>query len=56
MQRTLQQGVEVLREPNALWSFIVKGLHEGDTLIVGSPDLNRADRLPSAPPLSKIQE
>lgn len=56
MQRTLQQGVEVLREPNALWSFIVKGLREGDTLIVGSPNLSQADRLPSAPPLSEILE
>jgi hypothetical protein len=49
----LEPGRQVIRDPNALWSFIVTGLRNNDTLVVGSPDLTTAEPLPTLPPLTQ---
>ncbi|MHB1458876.1 MAG: hypothetical protein ACYC0V_18350, partial [Armatimonadota bacterium] len=43
------QGIE--RSDRALWSLIVKGLKDGDQVILGAPDVN-GPILPSTPPLT----
>jgi hypothetical protein len=48
----LVPGKQVLRDPNSLWSLIVRGLRGTDTLIVGNPDLTTAERLPMLPPMT----
>lgn len=37
---TLEPGVDVTRVPEAFWSLLIKGLHSGDQVIVGDPDIN----------------
>ena len=49
-QRTLT-AEEIMRTAGASWSFVVRNLRDGDTLVVGTPDLNAAEVLPSTPPL-----
>jgi hypothetical protein len=51
MKIPLKAGERVLRDPNALWSLIVKDVHAGDMVVIGDPDLAAADKLPCAPPL-----
>jgi hypothetical protein len=53
-QRVLRPGAELARDPRALWSLHVSGLRDGDTVIVGSPELNGAEKLPCAPPLLEV--
>ncbi len=53
-QKTLDPGAELMREPDAFWSLIVRNLRDGDTVIVGKPDLSAANRLPVAPPRATI--
>lgn len=51
-QIPLEPGVRVTRDANSLWSLIVKEVRPGDTIVVGSPDLAIAERLPCGPPLT----
>ncbi len=51
-QRALRAN-EITRSPNALWTLLARDLRDGDTLVVGTPALNAAETLPSAPPLTE---
>ena len=50
-QRVLQPGAELACDLSTPWSLRVSGLRDGDTVIIGSPELSGADNLPCAPPL-----
>ena len=50
-QRVLQPGAELSRDSNTPCSLRVSGLRDGDTVIVGKPELSGAEKLPCAPPL-----
>ena len=50
-QQTLVEGANLERNARGCWSLIVRGLRDGDTIVVGKPDLSGANFLPTVPPL-----
>ncbi len=53
-RQTLMEGANLTRAPDACWSLLVRGLREGDTVVVGKPDLRATSPLPTAPPLTEF--
>lgn len=53
-QQMLAEGANLTREPDACWSILVRGLRDGDTVVVGKPDLSATSALPTVPPLTEI--
>ena len=49
-QQTLVEGANLMREPDTCWSLTVRGLREGDTIVVGKPNLSATSLTATLPP------